>query len=427
MAKGKIITKADALDICNSCTKRNSNECVYSDIEGSRKETISMPKCMSKFEHNVVHPREKVRTPTRESSYTHESSYTQNNSSHKDSTKVKQGYEESCTPQGVQPKSSKNKLDDMNSKIIELLKDQWHCRGIAKELNAPHSTISYRLNKLQKAGLIKSYNGAYGTKLYKLSSHLDTPSDQSLIHDDNRQQSAQSFNAHCMTYSFPIVTGSQPKSKNPYHMKNWTGYIFYGNNYKIRSTPRSIIIDINQDLGAGTIDDLIIMYTEMAKGHLVEFTKQHKITLGTPKRYRKPHFLIPDTAIGKALSQIGSFETSGGISVDESQSKGDLEMGEDLARDFEYTLNKLPKIVSNIENNLGELNKTGTDRFDKVDAGITNLHILTQMQHENNKMREDLTATMKVAQEQLEIIKTFQQPEQPDEMRNKKQLMELYG
>lgn len=433
MTKDKKITKADALEMCEGCKKRNSKKCVYSDIEGSREEMITVPKCMFEFEHKAEHQREKVGTPTREKLNTNETLNTKNGNGNEKIQKVEQGYEKVGTPQGYYPKSSKIKLDDLDDEIIELIEDQYHLRGIVKELNRPPSTISYRLKRLEKARLIKSYKGAYGTKLYKLSSHLNTQSDQSLIHDDNRQQSAQAFNAHSMTFKFPIMSGAQPKSKNAFRMNNWTGYTFHGRNHEIRSTTKSIIIDINQDLGAGTIDDLMLKYSEVAQGHLVEFAKQHKLTLGTPKRYRKQHFLIPDTSLGKILSERGSFETESGLSIDESQSKGDLEMGEELARDFEFTLNKLPKIANDIENRLGELNETTesefektTNRFDKVDEGITNLHVLIQMKHENDKLREDLKETLKLVQDQIRMQTPATETPTDDKI-NRNHIMQIYG
>ena len=437
MAKGKKITKADALETCESCAKRGSKICIYSDIEGSRDETIIPPRCMVSFGHKPVHTRENTRTPTREHPNTHEKPNTQNDSGVWKTQKTEQGNEKTRTPQVETPKSHKIKLSENDEKIINLLGDQenpHHVRSMARTLNTAPSTMSNRLKKLEKAGIVKSYKGVAATKLYKLSSSLYNQSDQSLIHDDNRQQSAQYFTVHCMTFKFPIVTGVQPKSKNKFHMKNWTGYTFHGKNYEIRSTTKSIIIDINQELGSGTIDDLILMYSDIAQGHLVEFTKQHKITLGTPVRYRKQHFTIPDTSIGKILSERGSFNTEGGLMIDESKSTGDIEMGEDLARDFEFTLNKLPKITNDIENQLDKLNQTTTDeftkatgRFDNVDKGITNLHVLVQMKHDNDKLREDLRDTLKLMHDQLEVIKTFEPPEQTSEAMSKKTLMELYG
>ena len=434
--KDKTITKADALEVCEGCTKRDSKTCIYSDIERSRDGTIIIPKCMVSFGHKPVHPRENTRTPTREHPNTHEKPNTQNDSGVWKTQKTEQGNEEIRTPQGYQPKSHKIKLSKNDEKIIVLLGDQenpHHVRSLARALNTAPSTMSNRLKKLEKAGIIKSYKGVAATKIYKLSVHLNTQSDQSLIYDDNRHQSAQSFTAHCMTFKFPIITGTQPKSKHPFKMNNWTGYTFHHKNYEIRSTTQSIVIDINQDLGAGSIDDLTLLYSDIARGHLVEFAKQHNITLGTPQSYRKQHFTIPNTSIGKILSERGSFNTAEGLMIDESKSKGDLEMGEDLARDFEFTLNKLPGIANNIENRLGELNETTktefektTDRFDKVDEGITNLHILIQMKHENDKLRDDLKETLKLAQDQ---IKTQNLPEEPhiDKKINKDHSMQIYG
>lgn len=98
------------------------------------------------------------------------------------------------------------------------------------------------------------------------------------------------FTAHNMSYKFPILSGIQPKSTHSFNMKNWTGYKFINDDYMVVSTPKSILIDVNQTLGAGSIGDLNLKYTEIAQAHANNFAKQHDLTLGTPQRHRKPHF-----------------------------------------------------------------------------------------------------------------------------------------
>ena len=109
--------------------------------------------------------------------------------------------------------------------------------------------------------------------------------------------------AHNMAFRFPIISGDQPTSEKPVQMNYWTRYIFDCGSHQISTTPKSILININQDLGAGTIDDLKLKYTEIAQAHAQTFAKKHNLTLGTPKRYRKPHFTIPDTAISEMLEK----------------------------------------------------------------------------------------------------------------------------
>ena len=98
------------------------------------------------------------------------------------------------------------------------------------------------------------------------------------------------FTTHNMRFKFAIVNGEQPKSKYPFHMKNWTGYKFINDGYTVVSTTKSIIIYINQDLGAGTIDDLNLKYTEVAQAHANNFARQHNLTLGKLQRHGIPHY-----------------------------------------------------------------------------------------------------------------------------------------
>ena len=112
----------------------------------------------------------------------------------------------------------------------------------------------------------------------------ECPEENEIINKSTR------FTAHNMSYKFPILSGIQPKSKYPFNMKNWTGYKFIHDDYVVVSTPKSILIDVNQTLGAGSIDDLNLKYAEIAQAHAQNFAKQHDLTLDTPRRGRKPHF-----------------------------------------------------------------------------------------------------------------------------------------
>ena len=98
------------------------------------------------------------------------------------------------------------------------------------------------------------------------------------------------FTTHNMRFKFPIVTGTQPKSKHPFQMNNWTGYKFINDDHTVVSTTKSIVIDINQDIGAGTIGDLILKYTEIAQTHANNFAQKHNLTLGEPQLYGNPHY-----------------------------------------------------------------------------------------------------------------------------------------
>ena len=53
--------------------------------------------------------------------------------------------------------------------------------------------------------------------------------------------------AHNMAFRFPIISGDQPTSEKPVQMNNWIGYIFECGSHRISTTPKSILVDINQD------------------------------------------------------------------------------------------------------------------------------------------------------------------------------------
>ena len=97
---------------------------------------------------------------------------------------------------------------------------------------------------------------------------------------------------HNISFKFKRTSGIQPKSQNKHQMKNWTGYIFNNNGYKITTTPKFIIISINRTITAGTVDELIQQYTQIAHKHVKKFAKEHNITIGTIQRHRQPHFSI---------------------------------------------------------------------------------------------------------------------------------------
>ena len=119
------------------------------------------------------------------------------------------------------------------------------------------------------------------------------------------------FITHKMSFKYPIMSGTQPKSQNPIRMKNWNEYIFNYDNHQITTTTKSIIVEVIQDLGAGTVKELSIKYAEIAQVHANNFAKEHNLTLGVPQTFHKPHFTITDTAIGQILLKRETFQTKG--------------------------------------------------------------------------------------------------------------------
>jgi hypothetical protein len=432
------LSKKDALKICSKCENRNSAKCVFSDIEGCQKDIIIVPECMVSL--NKVN--EKSSFTNERSSFTNEEcSFTNGNLSSKNDIgqgeRTLRGNEERGlvadsfthndigqdvktvrspvtrkvrSPQGYEQDPNNLVLSPLDLDIIECLKDDMHVRGIANGICRPQSTIIYRVNRMEKAGLLHASKGVYGSKLYKLSKGSFTQMNESLIHNEERKRAAD-FTAHAMSFKYPVISGVQPQSKHSYKMNNWLGYVFAFKDYVIRTTPKSLIIDINLDLGAGSINDLNIKYMDVAQPYILNFAKQHKLDLGTPQQYRKPHYTIEDTAIGQILSERGEFKTKGmGLSFDESKSTGDLEMGERSARAFEFTLNELPHITDKIKSKLSELNQTTTEEFTKtqstlgqISKDVNGLYILLQMKHENDKLREDYKEMLDLMKSQIDL------------------------
>lgn len=434
------ISKKDALQICSKCKNSDSAKCVFSDIEGSQKDIIIVPKCMvslNKVNEESSFTNEKSSFTNEECSFTNADLIAKNDTAQGERTftpneerhLADDSFTKNDTAQGVQTlrsppmrnvRSPQGYVQEMNDlvltpldwEIIEYLQDDMHVRGISNGIGRSQSTISYRVKRMEKAGLLHATKGVYGTKLYKLSKDLFTQMNESLIHNEERYP-ATDFTAHVMTFKFPILNGVQPKSKKSYKMKNWVGYVFKFNDHVIRTTPVSILIDINLDLGAGSINDLILKYMDVAQPYTQNFAQQHKLDLGAPMECRSPHYTIEDTAISQILTERGEFKTKGmGLSFDQSKSTGDLEMGERSARAFEFTLNKLPHITDKINSKLGELNQTTSEEFSKTQStleqisdDVSGLYVLLQMKHENDKLREDY-------KEMLDLMKSQVDPKQ---------------
>lgn len=178
-------------------------------------------------------------------------------------TTNKEGSEQSCSPTNektgspIQGGTEINDLllDSLDEEIIRLVAQNAHAMSIAKTLKRPQSTIQLRLRRMKKHQLIIPYKGVYGTKLYQVSGKLN----HLLVHIETKPPITP-FTAHSMSFKFPILEGTQPRSSKGHKMTNWTGYVFEYPDHVIRTTPKNIIIYINQDLGAASIDDLNLKY-----------------------------------------------------------------------------------------------------------------------------------------------------------------------
>ncbi len=292
--------------------------------------------------------------------------------------------EECCAPMVETGKIRGISVDSFYLHICRLAANKHHIRSIARILRRPESTVRYRIRKLQQQDLITSYNGTYSTKLYHISSTLT----DLFIHNEDLPTLAF-FTAHSMSFKFPILEGCQPKSPKGYQTKSWIGYVFRLPDHTIRSTPSNIIVDINQDMGAGSIDDLILKYSQLAQSYAYNFAEKQHLTLGGISRYRAGHFTMEDCALAQLISERGQVCTSSGLHMDKSRSTGDLEMDEQTARSMEFTLNKLPVIAAGLDTRLSGV-ETSLDSIQELLA----LKLENQdLKHQNRILEQSLRNT----------------------------------
>lgn len=252
---------------------------------------------------------------------------------------------------------SSREIDKLDHHILILVSEKCHENSIIHLTKRPRSTIKDRLNRLQKWGFIKPYYFQTALQRVKLFD-LTQKAMQILIHNENAPTHSV-IQAHAMTFSFPILEGPQPKSAQAFKMNNWTGYVFENINHVIRTTPRSVIIDVNLDLGSDSIDNLNIKYYELAQKYAVEFAEKHKIRIGGGKRSRNPDYATMNIPVVQCVADRGNFRTPTGIKIDKSRSNGDLEFSqEQTARNFEFVINDMPKAVLEIKAEIVALRKT---------------------------------------------------------------------
>jgi uncharacterized coiled-coil protein SlyX len=183
---------------------------------------------------------------------------------------------------------------------------------------------------------------------------------EALVHDDNptRNQEAKTpFTLHSSKFSFPIVSGMQPRSKHPVKMKNWTGYDFSYPLYSIRTTPRAVHVFVNVELSGESVEELNKKYEALAIGYAGKFAESHDLKVGSPKPYQDPHFTLKNNALAKIVSEVGNVKTPD-IHIDRSRSSGDLEMGYETAKGMEFTISQMPAIVASFRVDMETMKET---------------------------------------------------------------------
>lgn len=260
---------------------------------------------------------------------------------------------------------SRRTLDKLDHHILILISEKCHENAIVKFTKRPRSTIKHRLSRLKKWGFIKPYYFNTALQRVKLF-ELTQKGTQILIYNEEQHGATCSeghamtthtpFTSHAMSFKFPIHEGKQPKSPRAYKMKNWLGYVFEYTNHVIRTTPSNIIIDVNLDLKADTVDNLILKYSLFAQKYVLEFAERHNVTVGQCQTNRSGHYNKENIPFIQLIAERGEFQSKD-VKIDKSRSNGDLEFNEESARGFEFVLNQMPTIVAKLCTKIDHIEK----------------------------------------------------------------------
>ena len=295
------------------------------------------------------------------------------------------------------PHGSKDKtvLDDLDQKILKRLPDGHFCRSLARALKIPRSTIRYRLNKLVKLGIIipKKHNIADNSSVtYTIAPGWVGQSSKGGV--IKPVQNAP-FSAHATCWRFPFIRGVQPKSAFPQKLKHCMFYRFYEECATIISTPKSLLIHVKVDLGADGIDNLNVKYLEVAQSIAHKYAKRFNLALGTPTKSGKTHYALKGMRISELIKDRGTFETAGFI-IDDSHGEAHIETkDEELAKGFEFTVMKMPRIVGDMERKIENIHKIMGSSIAQQSVINNVLLMISNVQRQINEVREALAARSK--------------------------------
>jgi len=290
------------------------------------------------------------------------------------------------------PLGSKNKipLDDLDRKILKLLPNGYYCRSLARVLKRPRSTIQYRLNKLSNLGIIipERHNIADNLSVtYSIApGWVDESPKVGVINSTQKPP----FSAHAMCWRFPILSGVQPKSAFPQHLKHCTLYRFYEDRATIISTPKSLLIYVKVDLGADTIDNLNAKYLEVARSIAHKYAQRFNLALGTPDKPGKTHYALEGARISELIRDRGTFETAG-FTIDDSHGEAHIETrDEELAKGFEFTVMKMPRLVGDMERKIENIHKIMGSSIAQQSVINNLILMIANVQEQINQIRKAL-------------------------------------
>lgn len=428
---------------------------MIADIEGSKDKIINPPKCLQALLYSSKSPKnEKVKNDGISLSDKRRGSRRNNNSKHKITfsappheggsckTSIKGRKKVDDPPTHVKrdpPKGGKlSWIDDpLTHKIVKEILVRSHRNAIIKNTGGKNGTVRNRLGRMIEAGLIKEHmeiNGGVEVKIYVL-----TPKGvKRLIHNEGGAKEGENqhsnssnehdtirFTWHACSFSAEILDKDlhRPKPDKEYKPNGWIGGIYFSENgsYTIRLTPNKAIVDIHITLRAGSEEDMLLKYFELAQTFLGKFSERYKYPLGRPQLNRQPHRVIEDSQqLAKALSPNGGelYVKEFGLQVDKSDEKhkGEIELigekGKETSATFEYIFNQQPKIMAGMHSDIHELKEDMKIFMEKQ-----------QLQNENMRLRQENTELRNqfsfMAQQVEELKKMMNQIQQlPQQLSN---------
>lgn len=358
------MNRSELLRVCAGCPGAWKEQgCIISDLEGCKdEETLPDPQCsyfppntkvsyahpvtserktVSMDENPGIHGRE-IR-PTFERKFPPMDEEAAAHRRETDSEELRP-----CSPpiSKIREIIPANPLDPLDLKILKLLAELHYERSISRITGRPRSTVKDRIRKLRSLKYIKPEEGSKYITFYTLTAR----GADFLVYDEpgtRKQEAASPFTLHCSKFSFPIISGLQPRSKHPVKMHNWTGYDFPFSLYTIRTTPRALHVFMNIELSGESVEALNEKYQALAIGYAGKFAEKHGLIVGEPKPYQIPHLNLPNTSLAKIISEVGTVKLPD-MHIDRSRSSGDLEMSLEAAKGMEYTIAQMPAIVAGL-------------------------------------------------------------------------------
>ncbi len=428
---------------------------MIADIEGSKDKIINPPKCLQALLYSSKSPKnEKVKNDGISLNDKRGGSRRNNNSklnvtlftppyvgrSCKISIKGQKKVDDPHTHDKRDPPKG-GKLswidDQLTHQIVEEIQLRSHRNAIIKHTGAKEGTVKNRLRRMIEARLIKDHeeiNGGVKVKIYVL-----TPKGvKSLIYNEEGVTEGESqhsnsshehdpiqFTWHACSFSAEILDKSlpHPKPDKEYRPNGWNGSIYYSENgsYTIRLTSKKAIVDIHITLRAGSQEDMLLKYFDLAQTFLGKFSERYKYPLGRPQLNRQPHRVIEGSRqLAKALIPNGGelYIKEFGLQVDKSDEKhnGEIEFigekGKETSATFEYIFNQQPKIIAGMHSDIHELKEEIKIFMEKQQLQNENL----RLRQENTELRNQFSF---MAQQVEDIKKMMNQIQQlPQQLSN---------